>query len=185
MPPFVFWDLGSSLLPLLWILFQVDCLSPLRLVVFVYFYLFPLSKSVFFVISYCLIFSVCGLLIAGRCSGWCLVLELLGGGWQLTCTESVWWEQRYQAISPGAWWLLGMGSVKEVIMIHCSQDHSRSGDGSSSSGWMLLLQPLPFPLSSPDCSLGQQLLLPWPGRSCLCYGSWIWCRWYTATCKCV
>ena len=51
--PFFFWDLGSSLLLLFQILFQVDCLSPLHLVVLV-FYLVPLFGrylSVFVVIA--------------------------------------------------------------------------------------------------------------------------------------
>ena len=52
-PPFFFWDLESSLLLLFQILFQVDCLSPLHLVVLV-FYLVPLFGrylSVFVVIA--------------------------------------------------------------------------------------------------------------------------------------
>ena len=35
MPPFFFWDLRSSLLSLFWVLFQVDCLSPLHLIVLI------------------------------------------------------------------------------------------------------------------------------------------------------
>ena len=45
--------------------FQVDCLSPLHLVVLVGFYLDPLSAIYFFVFSFCLNYCVCGLLFTG------------------------------------------------------------------------------------------------------------------------
>ena len=57
-PSFFFWDLESSLLSLFWILFQVDCLSPLHLVVFMSFYLVPSSITHFSVISFCLTFCI-------------------------------------------------------------------------------------------------------------------------------
>ena len=62
MPPFFCWDLGSYLLLSL---SQVDCLSPLHLVVFVSFYFAPLSETYFFVISFCQTFWVRGLLSTG------------------------------------------------------------------------------------------------------------------------
>ena len=65
MPSFCFQDLGSSLVSLLWILFQGDCRSPLHLIALVLFYLAPLSATYFFVISFCLTFCVCGVLSAG------------------------------------------------------------------------------------------------------------------------
>ena len=65
MPPFLLQDLESSLLSLLWILFQVDCLSPLHLVVLVGFYLAPSAATYFFVISFCQTYCVCGLLSIG------------------------------------------------------------------------------------------------------------------------
>ena len=46
--PFCFWDFGSSLLSLLWILFQVDCLFHLHLFGLVGFYLAPSSVTYFF-----------------------------------------------------------------------------------------------------------------------------------------
>ena len=46
--PFCFWDFGSSLLSLLWILFQVGCLFHLHLFDLVGFYLAPLSNIFFF-----------------------------------------------------------------------------------------------------------------------------------------
>ena len=36
--PLNFWDFGSSLLSLLWILFQVDCLFPLHLFIYLFYY---------------------------------------------------------------------------------------------------------------------------------------------------
>ena len=56
---------GSSLLSLLWVLFQVDCLSPLHLVVLVGFYLVPFFATYFSVISFCITSCVCGLLSTG------------------------------------------------------------------------------------------------------------------------
>ena len=53
-------DLGSSLLSLLWILFQGDCLSLLHLVVLLGFYLVPSSGIYSSAISFCLTFCVCG-----------------------------------------------------------------------------------------------------------------------------
>ena len=52
MLPFYFWDSGSSLLSLLWILFQVDCLFPLHLFGLVGFYLAPSSVTYFFAIPF-------------------------------------------------------------------------------------------------------------------------------------
>ena len=71
----LFWDLGSSLLSLLWILFQVDCLSPLQLVIFVGFYLVPSFATYFSVISFCLIYCVCDLLSTG-----CRIIVPLASG---------------------------------------------------------------------------------------------------------
>ena len=89
MPPFFFWDLGSSLLSLLSIIFQVDCLSPLHLVFLVSFYLAVSSARYFFVFSFCHTYCVCGLLSAGcrivapLASGVC---PLLGEVGPETCT---------------------------------------------------------------------------------------------------
>ena len=44
-PPFFPWDLGLSLLSLFWIVFWVDCLSPLHLIVFLGLDLVPLSGT--------------------------------------------------------------------------------------------------------------------------------------------
>ena len=51
---FYFEDFGSSLLSLLWILFQVDCLFPIHLFGLVVFYLAPSSAVCFSVFSFCL-----------------------------------------------------------------------------------------------------------------------------------
>ena len=64
-PPFFFWNLGSSLLSLLWIIFQVDCLSPLHLVVLPGFYLVPSSEAYSSAISLCLIFCDCSFCSTG------------------------------------------------------------------------------------------------------------------------
>ena len=56
MPPFYFRDSGSSLLSLLWILFQVDCLFPLHLFGLVSFYLAPSSVTYFFAVSFFIYF---------------------------------------------------------------------------------------------------------------------------------
>ena len=57
--------LRSSLLSLFWILFQINCLSPLHLVVLVHFYLGPSSATYFFVTSFCWTYHVCVLLSTG------------------------------------------------------------------------------------------------------------------------
>ena len=57
--PFYFQDFGSSLLSLLWILFQVDCLFPLHLFGLVGFYLTPSSVVCFSVFSFCLTYLLC------------------------------------------------------------------------------------------------------------------------------
>ena len=63
--PFYFQDFGSSLLSLLWILFQVDCLFPLRLFGLVGFYLAPSSAAYLSVFPVCLTYCVCSLIFAG------------------------------------------------------------------------------------------------------------------------
>ena len=75
MPPFFFWGLGSSLVSLFWILFQIDCLSPLHLVVLLGFNLSPLSATYIFVISFCQTYCLCGLLSIG-----CRILSSLDSG---------------------------------------------------------------------------------------------------------
>ena len=72
---FFFQDLGSFLLLLLWIIFQVNCLSPLHLVVLQRFYLVSLSGMYFSVISFCLTFCICGL-----CSACCRIVVPLASG---------------------------------------------------------------------------------------------------------
>ena len=52
-----FWDLGFSLLSLLWILFWVDCLSPLHLVVLLGFHLVSSSGTRQQILFCCLILS--------------------------------------------------------------------------------------------------------------------------------
>ena len=74
-PPFFFWDLGSFLLLLLWILFQVNCLSPLHLVVILGLYLVSSSRIYSSAFSFCLIFCVCGLHSSG-----CRIVVLLTSG---------------------------------------------------------------------------------------------------------
>jgi len=49
--PLLFWDLGSSSLSLFWIRFLEDCLSPFHLIVFLEFYLVPLSGTKLFAFS--------------------------------------------------------------------------------------------------------------------------------------
>ena len=52
-------DFGSSVLSLLWILFQVDCLYPLHLVIFVGFYFAPSTATYLSIISFCLTYCFC------------------------------------------------------------------------------------------------------------------------------
>lgn len=54
-----------SLLSLLCILFQVDCLSPLHLTILLGFYLVSSSGTYFSAISLCLTFCVCGVCFSG------------------------------------------------------------------------------------------------------------------------
>ena len=63
--PFYFQDFGSSLLSLLCILFEVDCLFPLHLFGLVHFYLVPSSAAYFSVFSVYLTYCVWGLLFTG------------------------------------------------------------------------------------------------------------------------
>ena len=70
-----FQDFGSSVLSLLWILFQVDCLSLLHLVIFAGFYFAPSIATYSSIISFCLTVFVCGLLSAG-----CLTVVPLPSG---------------------------------------------------------------------------------------------------------
>ena len=56
----LFWDLGSSLLSLLWVLLHVDCISPLHLVVLLGFYHVLSSGTYPSGISFCLTFCDCG-----------------------------------------------------------------------------------------------------------------------------
>ena len=92
-PPFYLQDFGSSLLPLLWILFQVECLFPLHLSGLVGFYYVPSSAWMFlclFILSdlLCLGSPFCRLPLHGwvwtsalrRFPGW-VYLCLFSGGW--------------------------------------------------------------------------------------------------------
>ena len=65
MSPFYFQGIESSLLSLLWILLQVDCLFPVPLFGLVGFYHVPSSAAYFSVFSFCLIYCVWGLLSEG------------------------------------------------------------------------------------------------------------------------
>ena len=105
MPPFGFWDFGSSLLSLLWILSHVGCLFPLYLFNLVGFYLTP-SSVTYFLLSH--IFSFGGwnyvpvLLVVwpeGSSTGVC---GLLGraGSW---CWDEDLWKASLQWIFPGVW----------------------------------------------------------------------------------
>ena len=58
--PLFSWELGTSLLSLLWVLFWVDCLSPIYLVVLLGFYLLPSSGTHSSAGSFCLTFCDCG-----------------------------------------------------------------------------------------------------------------------------
>ena len=81
--PLFFWELGTSLLSLLWVQFWVDCLSPVYLAVLLGFYLFPSSGTHSSAGSFCLTFCDCGF-----CSTDCRVVVLasafcppVGRGW--------------------------------------------------------------------------------------------------------
>ena len=105
---FFFQDLGSSLLSLLWILFQLDCLSPIHLVVLLRFYLVPLSGTYSSADSFCLTFCDCGFHSIG-----CRVVVLLGfcclppGGWDWCkgLVQASWWEG---LVSAHLWVELGL-----------------------------------------------------------------------------
>ena len=81
MPPFFFWDFESSLPLLLWIIFQVDCLSSsLPLVVTLGFNFVASSAHISLVFSFCLsVFVVSFPQTAG--SQFLLLLYLAPGGW--------------------------------------------------------------------------------------------------------
>ena len=91
-PPFYPQELGSSLLPLLWLLFQAECLFPLHLSGLVGFCHVPSSAECFSVFSFCLIYCLrspfCRLPLRGRV--WARALRrlpvwvdlcLCSGGW--------------------------------------------------------------------------------------------------------
>ena len=71
-PPLHFQDFRSSLLSLLWILFQVNSLFPLHLFGLVNFYHVPSSAAYFSVFSFCLIYCVWSLLFVG----WKIIVPL-------------------------------------------------------------------------------------------------------------
>ena len=111
MPPFFFQDLGSSLLSLLRILFQVDGLSPLHLFILLGFYLVPSSGTYSCAISFCLTFCDCGF-----CSAGCGVVVLLVSAvcplvWMRLSKrllQASWWE----GLVPAHWWVeLGLISL--------------------------------------------------------------------------
>ena len=72
MPPFYFQDFESSLLSLLLILFQVNCLFHLHLFSLVGFYHVALSAGCFSLFPFCLVYCVWGLLS----TGWKVVISL-------------------------------------------------------------------------------------------------------------
>ena len=84
-PHFFFWDLGSFLLSLLWILFWVDCLvsSSFSCYSGVLFYPLPSSGSCFSAVSFCLTCCDWGFSSAScrlGCNSSCFY-SLLPGGW--------------------------------------------------------------------------------------------------------
>ena len=105
------WDLGSSFLSLLWILSQVDCLSPLHVVVHLGFYLILSSGTYFSTIIILSNFLCLGPLFyrVQECSSscfWCLLpYECLVRGLE----QSSWWE----GLAP-AHWCVELGLVPVV-----------------------------------------------------------------------
>ena len=117
-PAFFFQDLGSSLLSLLWIIFQEDCLSPLHLVFLLEFYLVLSSGKYFSAVSFCVTFCVCSLCSSGNkiivplAFGVCRLVGEVGpglcrlpgqrdwclptGGWSWVL--SLWWAGLYQGV---------------------------------------------------------------------------------------
>ena len=107
-------DFGSSVLSLLWILFQVDCLSPLHLVTFVGFYFAPSTATYLFIISFCLTYCVCVWSPFCRlhdCSSshfWCLP----PGGWGCSSGSC---RLPSEKTVPAVWWM-ELGLVFPVDM---------------------------------------------------------------------
>ena len=118
-----------SLLSLLWIIFQVDCLFPLHLFGLLGFYLAPSSAVCFSVFSFCLTYCVSGLLFAGCrlvviivfdvCPQWLRFVQwiVLSSWWR--GLVPLFWRMRLDLIflvgrttSGGAFW-----GVCELIMI--------------------------------------------------------------------
>ena len=95
-PPFVFQDLGSSLLSLFWILFQVDSLSPLLFD----FYHVPSRGELFPAFSFCL---------------HCCVWDAFSEGWNImvpfNCGVFSLWMGFYQCLVKVSW----MGKLVSVL----------------------------------------------------------------------
>ena len=102
-PPFYLQDSGSSLLPLLWILFQVECLFPLHLSGLVGFYHVPSSAECFSVFSFCLTDLLC------LGSPFCR-LPLHGWVWTSALRRFPGWV--YLCLRSGGWsWILSLWRV--------------------------------------------------------------------------
>ena len=103
MPPFFFQNLGSSLLSLLCIIFQADCLFQLHLVVLLGFYLVPLSGIYSSAILFCLTFCVYG----HFSTGWRIVLLLPFGVCPLVGETHLEACADFLVGVTGVWWLVG------------------------------------------------------------------------------
>ena len=134
----LFTRFGSSLLPLLWILFQVDCLFPLHLFGLMGFYLAPSSAVYFSVFSFHLTYCVWGLLFTGCvfmvpvvfrfCPQWLRLVQLV--------VDASWW----RGLLPVFWWmrldlvfLLGRTTSSDVFSGVC--DVIMILDSLSANGW--------------------------------------------------
>ena len=105
-PQLILWHLGSSLLSLVWIIFQANCLSLLHLVVFLEFYLIPSFRTHFSTISVCLTSCVCRLQSTGL-QHFSSCFRCLSSG-ERDCSNGLYrlpgW--RTQCLSTGRWYLI-------------------------------------------------------------------------------
>ena len=106
MPPFFFQNLGSSLLSLLCMLFQADCLFQLHLVVLLGFYFVSLSGIFSSAISFSVNFCVYG----HSSTGWRIVLLLPFGVCPLVGETHLEACADFLVGVTGVWWLVGGAS---------------------------------------------------------------------------
>lgn len=157
---------------------------------FVCFYLVLLSEIYFFVISYCLIFYVCGPLDSRYIDGAAGAQYWSSQGVLVAhMHQSTWWEQQYNATSPWVGWLLGMG-VYEVAVFHCSWENSWSMGGELAAALERCCSCTPPFAKQPlwllsVALMGAAYVFPLPSSSYSHYGSWSWCRWCSITWECV